>query len=251
MQSVRWVTFCISNAVTRSIVHFFPASVNMAGPYACQCKLTLFRKDAEPKSVALEGARFGQPDGFRLDDVFPQLQEGTSGFFGLEFEISTGQPRTDLSASSCIIELSSRGQSCRFWPRRFVEDSDPNAKMPILSRASAPRTMLGMKDAFSVGSIVIVNRTSEPVSPELIVSGPRTAEQGELVPVSIEPVPPYGVVETDISETATSAAPALECSWGLVRASGVWLAAPLPDNVIAYALYRECVTRRPVSVIAL
>lgn len=248
MQSVRWITFCISNAVTRSIVHFFPASVNIAGPYGAQCKLSLFGKDVERKSVVLEGARFGQPDGFRLDDVFPQLQEGVSGFFGLEFEITTTQPRTDLSASSCVIELSSRGQSCRFWPRRFVHDPEAAARGGATTRTAATRSMAAIKDAFSSSSLVLVNGSTEAFTPKLLVAGPKTAENGELSPLPVDALAPNSVIELDVSELATQSASAIECSWGLLRGGGVWLAEPLPENTVVYGMYRDVATRRPVSV---
>jgi hypothetical protein len=248
MQTVRWTSFCISNAVTRSIIHFFPASVNVAGPYQANCKLTLFGKDVERKSVSLEGARFGQPDGFRLDDVFPQLQEGTSGFFGLEFEISTPQPRTDLSASTCVVELSSRGQSCRFWPRRYLEDSEPSTRGMLIPRTTPSRSMLAMKDSFSFSSIVLVNGTTEPLAPQF-VHQPSAAN--EAVPFSVEALAPGTVVEVDVSDSVAGTREPVEGSWGLVRAAALWLGQPLPEKAEAYAMYRDVVTRRPVSVTAL
>lgn len=250
MQTVRWLSFCISNAVTRSVVHFFPASVNTAGPYAAQCKLSLFGKDVEKKSVVLEGARFGQPDGFRLDDVFPQLQEGTSGFFGLEFEISTPQPRTDLSASTCVIELSSRGQSCRFWPRRYIQDTEPSPRTALIPRTTATRSPLALKDSFSASSLVIVNGTEEPYVPKFVRRGGSTAN-AEPVLLSLETLAAATVAEFDVSDLATAGQESVECSWGLVRAAGLWLSEPLPEQAVAYIMYRDVVTRRPVSVAAL
>lgn len=248
MQAVRWLSFCISNAVTRSVVHFFPASVNVAGPYQAQCKLSLFGKDIEKKSVVLEGARFGQPDGFRLDDVFPQLQEGTSGFFGLEFEISTPQPRTDLSASTCVIELSSRGQSCRFWPRRYILDTEPSPRTALVPRTMASRSPLAIKDPFSATSLVLVNGTAEPYTPKFVRS---TAGSAEPVMLALDTLAPATVAEFDVSELATAGQESVECSWGLARAAGLWLAEPLPEEALAYIMYRDVVTRRPVSVAAL
>ncbi|MBN8549300.1 MAG: hypothetical protein J0M12_08305 [Deltaproteobacteria bacterium] len=249
MQTVRWLSFCISNAVTRSVVHFFPASVNVAGPYAAQCKLSLFGKDIERKSVVLEGARFGQPDGFRLDDVFPQLQEGTSGFFGLEFELSTTQPRTDLSASTCVIELSSRGQSCRFWPRRYIQDTEPSPRSALIPRTAATRSPLALKDPFSASSLVIVNGTAEAFSPKFLQRRPSAESEPSLL--SLDSLAPATVVEFDVSELATVGQEPVECSWGLVRAAGLWLSEPLPEGAVAYMMYRDVVTRRPVSVAAL
>ena len=249
MQTVRWLSFCISNAVTRSVVHFFPASVNVAGPYAAQCKLWLFGKDVEKKSVLLEGARFGQPDGFRLDDVFPQLQEGTSGFFGLEFEISTPQPRTDLSASTCVIELSSRGQSCRFWPRRYIQDTEPSPRTALIPRTAATRSPLALKDSFSASSLVLVNGTAEALSPKFVQRRADPAAEPTLL--ALDALPPATVVEFDISDSATAGQEPVECTWGLVRAAGLWLSDPLPDGAVAYMMYRDVVTRRPVSVAAL
>lgn len=229
-------------------MHFFPSSVGVAGPYGAQCKLTLFGKDVEKKSVTLEGARFGQPDGFRLDDVFPQLQEGVNGFFGLEFEITSTQPRTDLSASACVLELSSRGQSCRFWPRRFVQDLEPPPRGSPVPRTAPARPMAALKDAFTTSSLVIVNGTPEAFDPAFLVAGSTTSESGELTRLEIEPLAAHSVVEIDVSDTATGTFDALQCSWGLVRSGGIWLQNPLPDNVIAYAMYRDVTTRRPVSV---
>ena len=248
MQNVRWLTFCVSNAITRSVVHFFPASVSVAAPYAANCKLTLFGKGIESKSVALDGARFGQPDGVRLDDVFPQLQEGTNGFFGLEFEITTPQPRTDLSASSCIIELASRGQSCRFWPRRFIEDADAAARGMAPVRTAAQRSMLAIKDAFCTSSLVLVNGSSEAYTPSVSAA---LVDEKEPAAIAIESLAPHSIVEVEIGELLESGQTPQECAWGLVRTGALWMSAPMPEQVVCYVMYRDAVTRRPLSVVSL
>lgn len=249
MQNVRWLSFCISNAVTRSVVHFFPSSANVAAPYAAECSLTLFGRDTTRKSVVLEGARFGQPDGVRLDDAFPQLQEGTSGFFGLEFSISSNQPRTDIQTSGCIIELSSRGHSCRFRPLQLIVPED------VQGRAITPEPhehgpALGMKDAFNSTSLVFVNGSESAYNPKVAVRSSSPTEWGK--PLSIDPLPAHTVIEVDMAEQFAAAEDGpRESSWGLVRAGGIWITEPPPLGVAVYLMYRDVVTRRPVSVACL
>lgn len=246
MQNVRWLSFCISNAVTRSVVHFFPSSANVAAPYAAECSLTLFGRDSTRKTVVLEGARFGQPDGVRLDDAFPALQEGTSGFFGLEFSISSNQPRTDLQTSGCILELSSRGHSCRFRPLQLIVPED------VQGRALTPEPhlhgpALGIKDSFNTTSLVLVNGSDAVYNPKVAVRSNSPGEFGKGL--SLEPLAAQNVIEIDLGEqfVASDEAPR-ECSWGLLRSGGIWLTEPPPLGVAAYLMYRDVVTRRPVSV---
>ena len=119
MQSVKWIGFGVSNALSRTVVHFFPSGGGVTAPYPANCMLNLFSLTVdesigglahklEEKKIVLEGARLSQPDGVRLDQAFEDLSQGVKGFFGITVELSTGQPKVDLSGSSCIIEHSSK-----------------------------------------------------------------------------------------------------------------------------------------------
>ena len=185
----------------------------------------------------------------RLDDVFPQLQEGNSGFFGLEFSMVTSQPRTDLNASSCVIELSSRGHSCRFKPLPIWEKTDE----PVLISNQTPRqgrSVLGIKDAYNTTSIVFVNSTQEAFKPNALVcvpsAGPAIKTEQQLL--AIDPIAPNSVVELDLAEKFAATEEPIECSWGLIRAGGVWFKDPIPEGLGIYLMYRDVVTRRPISV---
>lgn len=250
IQNVQWLTFCISNAVTRSVVHFFPSAANVAAPYSADCALTLFGRDFARKTVRLEGARFGQPDGLRVEDAFPQLQEGTSGFFGLEFSMSTTQPRADILSSSCVVELSSRGHSCRFRPRQLAQPEGAVAARVTRSEGVAPA--LGIKDAFCTSSLIVVNASSETFAPRIHTRRRLSGGDGELELLAIDPLGAGSVVEVDLGEqfVPEGAAPQ-EQSWGLVRAGGLWLQDELPKEAALYLMYRDVVTRRPMSVMSI
>ena len=116
MQSTSWLTFGVSGAVTRTAIHFFPASLGSGAPYPAQCHLSLLVGQVR-KSVQLDGARLGQPDGLWVEDAFPVLRE-QGGLFGLEITVATSQPRVEVGASSGVMALASRLPDCpslRFW----------------------------------------------------------------------------------------------------------------------------------------
>lgn len=236
MQSMNWLTFCLTNTLTRSVVHFFPASnAGVSAPYPAECRLTLFGNGIEPKSVVLEGARFSQPDGIRLDEAFPSLREGNSSFFGLEIEISTIQPRIDITGSACIIEFIGSGQSCRFRPA-------------LRSAYIGGRPLLGLKDGFNSTSFVVVNGSNEVYKPQFNLS-----ENGELYPLPqvIEPVAARNVLEIELAPSVLDNLKPNECSWGLLRARGIWAGPNEVPDVTSYVLYRDAATKRPVSIRAI
>ena len=76
MQSVKWIGFGVSNALSRTVVHFFPSGGGVTAPYPANCMLNLFSLTVdesigglahklEEKKIVLEGARLSQPDGVR------------------------------------------------------------------------------------------------------------------------------------------------------------------------------------------
>ncbi len=157
MQTVRWLGFCVSQSMSRSLLHFFPSCENASAPYPATCTLTLLagegsgqnnavqphaiqrngpdargaQLDAAPPVravVALEGGRLGHPDGLRLEDAFPTLRTEVSGLFGIQVEISTPQPRLDVGSSGCVLEVISQSQPVRFVPKKLLGKESSNGR---------------------------------------------------------------------------------------------------------------------------
>lgn len=228
MFGISWVGIAASNAVTKSVVHFLPSAGNVSAPYPTNCKLTIFGQSVGRKSVTLDGARLNQPDGVRLDQAFPALQEGVSSFFGLAVEITSQQQRVDLGTSSVIVELLSAAQSIRYSPHVFIDDEPYR-----------PKSSVALRDAFSTTSLVIVNGGPEvhrpPVNPGFTVEG----------------VGSDCVMEIELGEKFLQSVEPLECNWGLCRAHSVEVRAEIPSQVGYFLVYRDVTTKRPVNIVAL
>lgn len=250
MQSVRWITFCVSNALTRTMVHFYPSSGNVTAPYPTMCKLSLFGQGQEEKTVTLEGARLSQPDGVRIEEVFPALKSELSGLFGLVVEITTPQPRVDLSGSLCAVEFCSRAHSARFWPKRLRDENTS-----IEGRYSG----MAIRDALNVCSLLVVNPMQKAIRPNISLMVPRTdgTTKVEVENVKLGDVPPLSVQEISLSEYLGDDLAATECSFGLLRAASTGITVnvagdkPLPADAGLFMLYRDVLTKRPLSVCAL
>lgn len=231
IQKMRWFGFCVSNAITRTIVHFFPSSGNITAPYPADCKLTVFSSARGPESVTIEGCRLSHPDGVRLVDAFPWLKDDSSHMLGLEVELSTSQPRIDLEGSATVIELASKSQSARFWPSLVT--SSKSVDKPVRKFS-----MLGLKDSYQSSSLLLVNYSQQSFN--------ATINNGQIAEVG-----PCRVLELNLEETLSYTEPR-ECSWGLIRSSPI--AAKLEaaaDGSAAFALYRDATTKRIISVISL
>ena len=225
MQTISWNAFVVNNALTKTIVHFLPASSTTNAPYTVNFSLTLFSADHK-KTVNLDGGRLGQPDGVRLEDLFPALSEGQQGMSGVVIELSTAQPKVDVSASTCVVEFITAANSVRYF-----------AKRQGLPQAQTSRSMLAIKDAYNYSSLVIVN----------------AGDQACLFKQPALPaVQPYSVLEYNFEDSFFSQVDAQECAWGLFRAKASLLEAEEPhNNTVSYALYRDTLTKRIVSIYAL
>lgn len=199
MQTVRWLGFCVSQSMSRSLLHFFPSCENASAPYPATCTLTLLTSGrpsegqyagsiggtSEPVRtvVALEGGRLGHPDGLRLEDAFPILRTEASGMFGIEVEVSTPQPRLDVGSSGCVLEVISQSQPVRFVPKKLAgretvkrekwADTRAKAISPLAaSGAGASRTGtnnniisgIAISDGQQVPSLIVVNASAKPVT---------------------------------------------------------------------------------------
>ena len=170
IQSVRWIAFGISNSSTKTIVHFFPSEGGVSAPYPATCTLKIFGSKMQERKVVIEGARLSHPDGVRLEQAFPSLGEENIGNFGLEIEVATIQPRVDVSPSSCIIELVSKGYSTRYWPVRLAPvptllrpalDDDTTRGEGDESTDENERVLPLLRDSYGFPSFIGVNGMQE------------------------------------------------------------------------------------------
>lgn len=248
MQKVCWLAFGSSNSLHRTILHFMPASSNTAAPYAVSVSLRLFTHAEEPRELSLEGARMMQPDGVRLEDAFPiVLTEGGPPFYGLEVEFSSPQPRSDLSASMCLVELTGSEGACLFRAAPCFSPAQPGFA-PALSLAALP----AYQDAFHIPSVVIVNNTAAEFSPSFFHLTRRAAgEEPVRTDHRLGTVPSGVTSEFPLSEMVRAHGTAQECSWGIVRSLALYPsnAGPL-DGVGIFAVMRDAVTKRVASVVS-
>lgn len=247
----RWLGFGICGALTRTTVHFFPSAGTVTVPHPAAVALSFFAPGAGEQRVVLEGARFSQPDGVRIDDAFPAIAEKITGAFGLRVEVSTNEPRVDLSGSQCVIEISTQGKSTRFVPKVIEDGAEGQAP------AAKPLPVFPLiKDGFHVTSLVVVNGEREAFSPVLSepLAQPGLAALLSTIPLGIPAFAPLSAGEVFFDDGVNSKllddrAPR-ECGWGLLRSRSIILPG-LPRETAAFAVYRDAVNRRPVSVVAL
>ncbi|MCO6432300.1 MAG: hypothetical protein J5J00_15710 [Deltaproteobacteria bacterium] len=255
MQQVRWTAFGLSSAITKTVLHFFPSAVSTSAPYPVSVTLSVFSNEFPRKSLTIEGGRLGQPDGFRLEEAIPSLAEALPGFVGLQVELSTPQPRIDLSPSCCIIEFVSTAQSVKFSPQPSSVRSksvQPDGEARRLSAFPL------MQDAYGFSSLLIVNgsdrpvgtRLSSPISMGPIETGPLI-EGGKMDTIGSPEVQPGSVAEVQVPDQLIQARSPDECSWGLVRSRVLLFERSDQPAVSFFGLFRESVAKRIVSVVAL
>ena len=237
MQAVRWIGFANSSTMTKTLVHFYPSNGTVSAPYSAFCKISLFGAGYNGESVVLDGLRLSHPDGLRIDEAFPKLREFGSSSFGIEIELSTNQPRTDLSSSICVIELRSGEFSAKYFPYKIPVFEDGAA-------AANPRTtgFAAIRDAYSSSSLVLVNIGNSTINPKLLDT---------QTTISCAPVAGQTVQEIEIPESFWEKITPREQSWGLVRARGLYVEHTLQDQSAYFVMARDTKTKAPLSVTAL
>jgi len=281
MQSVKWMSFGISNALTRTVVHFFPSEGGVTGPYPASCALRIFGKGVQEKRIVIEGARLSHPDGVRVEDAFPALKSDQVGLFGLEIEVSTIQPRVDIGASSCVVELASKGHSAKFWPKKLeiivsstaivtskfsqkklYDPKTTDAEHPEDQVDTAPatppvaRVFPILKDSFNSTSVVVVNGTTDVFrAPVTMLELARDGSERFESDLSIGSVAAANTSETTLGDETSAKANLFSeltpqsCSWGLFRARTlISRDTTTTDPRAVFVMYRDALTRRPVSV---
>lgn len=281
MQSVSWLSFCVSNAVTRTSVHFFPCADNVTAPYPANCTMTLFGSGVVARTITLEGGRLSNPDGLRLDDAFPELKSELNGIFGLAIELTTPQPRLDLRSSSCVIEFMAHGLPARFWPCTLArsEGASPFASARERAAASAvgapahsllrSKTAIALKDPVLSASLVVVN--GSPATARVLCEPSASSVTAHVQRQFLVEVPAQGVQEVVLQDSFYEGCAAQECSWGNLKARALTLcleiqagavestdgqpepasSTALSTAVASYIVYRDAASRRIASVLAL
>lgn len=245
------VMFCVSTASMKTRVHFFPSAGTSTSHHGITCVLSLFGKGIERRSVVLDGGRLNQPDGVRLEDAFPSLRSEASGIFGLEMRLSCSQGRLSLLGSQAAIEFVSPQGALLYRAAPFVqvrEDGtiDGSVSAPAECLAS-PSVAIGIQDSSLATSLVMINATDDLVRPTVSHGVGETA-----VPLQVGTVAPHSAMEIPLEESLFKGATPKECLWGLSRVEKISLA-PGARGVDTgyYLMYRDPVSKRPLSVCAL
>lgn len=254
--TVKAVMFCLSTSSIKTRVHFFPSAGSSTAHQPITCVLSLFGKGIEKRSVMLDGGRLNQPDGVRLEDAFPTLRSEASGIFGLEIELSSQQGRVNLLNSQVAVELVSPQSSLLYYSGPMgvegeVESPVSEETQGLAERLQALRRRsfvgVGMQDSFITTSLVMINTTSETVRPSIFHGvGP----EAQSLPVGT--IAPESAMEIPLEESLFKESTPQECLWGLSRAEKISIGSDsLSSNTAFYLMYRDPVSKRPISVCAL
>lgn len=249
-----WRAFFICNDLTKPVVHFFPQSSGSAAPYGVNCTLTIFGGNLASRSVTLEGARINQPDGIRLDAVFPELLENAQGLVGLDVLLSSTQRRLDLSASQVVIELVKGKQSLRYFAAQVDADDQQRTTdmFPIIQDANAGTTIVAVNGTASTKTVGLNQAQVQPDS---------AAEAASSDHVKKCELAGFGLIEIGAGAESSAIAPS-ESATEVNRTSeslvgtrplqpGVYSAIRPDKSVAYYALVRDLRTRAPLAVQAL
>lgn len=246
MQVARWLTFGFIESALRTIVHLFPSSGSVGAPQPVNCKVSMFARSLAPRSVVLEGARLGQPDGVRLEELFGTPQELAAGPVGVEIELSTTQGRIDLSPSSCLIEVAGLPYPVRFASPCLALSLELASKESDRQQLTRPG-ILGF-DSFSRASLMVVNGSDVELRPDQL-DFELCDSNGKRVETSLlgTRVPPFSVVEVRLNESVISDAPMLPTSKGSMKAFSLASRGLMPESVALFVLNRNVQTGLPLS----
>ncbi|NMC63577.1 MAG: hypothetical protein GYA55_10480 [SAR324 cluster bacterium] len=245
MQSIQWHTFGVHSNQTKTLVHFFPSAGSLTAPYPAQCKLTAFGEAIGLKSVTLDGGRVSQPDGICIDDVFPALESEKSAAVGIIIEVSTSQPRLDISPSSCVVEFVTDGFSARFHPHReksLNEKDGLDIAIPL---------GLAIRDKYTKTSLFLLNISESEQQPALALL--KQDKRGELIQTSLEsrPLPPYSLRELTLGDPDFTEAFSVDQPYGVQQYIPIVNDGERNSQLVYYLVYRDASTGCPVSVCAL
>jgi len=240
--------FCLSTPTVKSRIHFFPSAGSTGGHYPVVCQVTVFGKGIERRSVQLDGGRLNQPDGIRLEEAFPALNLEATGMCGVEMRLVCPQGRVNLLNSRIVIEMVSPQFALAYSAGRCRTIEPPESEdVPASELGGEHAIGLGIHDASMSSSLVVVNAGEDAFRPDF-----SHVAQNVDAPFQIGTVGAGSVVEFPLDETLCKVGAVRQSLWGDARIEKLW-SEPLPhiDSVACYMLYRDPITRRPLSVCAL
>lgn len=247
VNSVITRAFCMVTPVIRSRVHLFPSAGTTAGHYPVSCDLTLFGKGFERRSVRLEGGRLNQPDGIRLEDAFPALENEGSGLCGLEILFECPQGRINLGNSRLVVEIVSPQFSMSYGAAPFQPNSVTDGEPVASAQPSKSLVGVALQDGRTAPSLVVVNATTELLRPEF-----RHSSRDGDAPLQLGTVAPNSVVEFALDEALCKNAEGREMLWGSGVIERMWGPSQWGlGGTVCYMLHRDPVSKRPISVCAL
>ena len=245
MANASWLTFCVSSQVTKTFVHFFPSAGGIGAPYQVSCTLTLFGNDLGKRTIKIDGLKITQPDGVRIDDVFPHFEKSETNIAGLKIELNTNQPRIDLSSSWCLVELVTQSGSTRFKAKSLSDSLD--------GAENVSSGALISDDKFS-SSLIAINADREVFNPSLKTidnTGQLESLKAQRKDIAVPSLAPMSVEEISVNGDFFTENTSAETSWGKSNIGGVYVNPSLDQETAVFAVYRETNNKRPVSVLAL
>ncbi len=248
MNGVKACLFCLSTPTVKSRIHFFPSAGSTGGHHSVLCQVTIFGKGIERRSVQLDGGRLNQPDGIRLEDAFPSLNVEATGMCGVEMSLMCPQGRVNLLNSRIVIEMVSPQFALAYSAARCRTIEAPEVDSPPnIERTLGSSIGIGIHDSSMSSSLVVVNAGDDTFRPDF-----SHATQNGDAPFPIGTVGAGSVVEFPLDDTLCKAGAVRPSLWDDTRVEKVWSEAlPALDSVACYMLYRDPITRRPLSVCAL
>lgn len=285
MNQASWLGFGISSTVTKTFLHFLPAAAGIGAPYPIDLKIAVGGSSLPRRTLSIDGARLGHPDGFRLEEAIPALSQQVSGLYLLQIDLSPLQHRIDLSSSCIIIEVQYQQGAVRYMPRRIISSDSSDSvhtksPLPNSNKDSAerlgPLTTRGifnprainsiafaLRDPSLFASLVILNGSSESIIAR--ITGARSHEV-----VGSVTIPPDSVKENEMSDIGLNHPSKLDSTWGALDVEAFTVSferAPIIDSensdqnftsdpilgaaASAYVVYRDRNSRRISSVIAI
>jgi len=213
------------------------------------CQLSIFGKGIERRSVQLDGGRLNQPDGLRLEDAFPALNLEASGICGVEVHLSCSSGRVNLTNSRVVVEMVSPQFSLAYSATPFRPDRGVEEGISLAGSSESARPMvgIGIRDSMCSSSLIVINSNQDSVRPDLHhVAGLADA------PLQIGTAAGESVIEFPLDDVIGRHGQSRETLWGDARIEKVWSASLAQmEGLACYMLYRDPVSKQPVSVCAL
>jgi hypothetical protein len=183
-----------------------------------------------------------------LEDAFPALNLEATGLCGVEMTLMCPQSRVSLLNSRIVIEMVSPQFALAYSAARCRAIDKPDENSPLnVERNDGSAIGIGINDSSMSSSLVVVNAGEEIFRPDF---SHATSSGDASFPIGT--VGAGSVVEFPLDDTLCKTGSLRQSLWGDTRVEKVWSEAlPELDSVAGYILYRDPVTRRPLSVCAL